>query len=69
MFSTKAHANIVSIDTTEALAIPGVKDYVSYKDVPGPNLWGPIVHDEEVFASSTVSLSTAKVQINKNILS
>ena len=59
MFSTKAHANIVSIDTTEALAIPGVKDYVSYKDVPGPNLWGAIVHDEQVFASSTVSLAMA----------
>ena len=29
VFSTKAHANIVSIDTTEALAVPGVKDYVS----------------------------------------
>ena len=43
MFSRKAHANIVSIDTTEALAVPGVKDYVSYKDVPGPNLWGVTV--------------------------
>ena len=56
MFSTKAHANILSIDTTEALAIPGVKDFVSYNDVPGPNLWGVTVIDEEVFASSTVSV-------------
>lgn len=33
--STMASANIVSIDPTDALASPGVVDFISYKDIPG----------------------------------
>ena len=34
--------------------LPGVKDYVDVKDVPGNNLTGPVIFDEEVFASEKV---------------
>ena len=54
VYSTKAHAKILSVDYSKALEMPGVKDYISHKDVPGPNIWGVDVADEEVFASSKV---------------
>ena len=33
----------------------GVEGYFDHKDVPGENSMGPIVHDEEVFASAKVT--------------
>ena len=56
VYSTKAHANIIDVNASEALSMPGVRDFICHKDVPGPNLWGPAIHDEEVFASSTVRM-------------
>ncbi|XP_078341833.1 xanthine dehydrogenase/oxidase-like isoform X2 [Crassostrea virginica] len=53
--STKAHANIVSIDPSAALAVPGVVDYVDCRDVPGNNDYGPLVHDIPLFAKKEVS--------------
>ncbi|XP_057603207.1 aldehyde oxidase 4-like isoform X2 [Hippopotamus amphibius kiboko] len=35
--STRAHAKIISIDTSEALALPGVVDVITAEDVPGDN--------------------------------
>ncbi|XP_006862100.1 PREDICTED: aldehyde oxidase-like [Chrysochloris asiatica] len=35
--STRAHAKIMSIDTSQALAIPGVVDVITAEDVPGDN--------------------------------
>uniref|UniRef100_A0A8C0X5P8 xanthine dehydrogenase n=1 Tax=Castor canadensis TaxID=51338 RepID=A0A8C0X5P8_CASCN len=35
--STRAHAKIISIDTSEALEIPGVVDVITAEDVPGDN--------------------------------
>ena len=52
--STKAHANIVSIDPSAALAVPGVVDYVDCRDVPGNNDYGPLVHDIPLFAKKEV---------------
>jgi xanthine dehydrogenase/oxidase len=51
----RAHARIVSIDATAALALAGVHSFVSARDVPGSNKFGPIVADEPVFASDVVS--------------
>uniref|UniRef100_A0A8C3WD62 FAD-binding PCMH-type domain-containing protein n=1 Tax=Catagonus wagneri TaxID=51154 RepID=A0A8C3WD62_9CETA len=42
--STRAHAKIISIDTSEALALPGVADVITAEDVPGDNN-----HHGEVF--------------------
>ncbi|XP_072032537.1 xanthine dehydrogenase/oxidase-like [Amphiura filiformis] len=52
--STKAHANIIAVDTEAALAIEGVHTYVSAADVPGDNMIGVIIHDEELFATKQV---------------
>ncbi|EGC38870.1 hypothetical protein DICPUDRAFT_96745 [Dictyostelium purpureum] len=49
--STKAHAKILSIDASRALKAPGVKAFYSAKDVPGENNCGPVIKDDEVFAS------------------
>ena len=61
LFSTKAHAEIISIDTSAALAFPGVHAYICHTDVPGSNHIGPIFHDEEVFASKTVVCAGAVI--------
>ncbi|KAI7791213.1 aldehyde oxidase 5 isoform X2 [Triplophysa rosa] len=52
--STRAHAKIISIDASAALAIPGVVTFISAKDVPGQNrrLW--FNNPEEVFAEEEV---------------
>ncbi|GES98695.1 xanthine dehydrogenase [Rhizophagus clarus] len=54
VLSQNAHAKILSVDASKALAIPEVKGFFSAKDVPGENKWGPIFHDEEVFVSEKV---------------
>ncbi|KAI5102079.1 xanthine dehydrogenase/oxidase, partial [Silurus meridionalis] len=53
--STKAHAYIRSIDTDDAMALPGVVLFVSAKDIPGSNKTGPVVYDETVFAEDKVT--------------
>ncbi|XP_070578679.1 xanthine dehydrogenase/oxidase-like [Ptychodera flava] len=50
--STKAHAKIRSINAEEAMAVEGVRAFVTHNDVPGENLI-PIV-DEEIYASDKV---------------
>jgi len=58
-----SHANIISIDTSEAEKMPGVQKVITYKDVPGTNringlafptnkgdgLERPILNDKKVF--------------------
>uniref|UniRef100_A0A673LCF9 Xanthine dehydrogenase/oxidase n=1 Tax=Sinocyclocheilus rhinocerous TaxID=307959 RepID=A0A673LCF9_9TELE len=46
--SIKAQALIKSIDTSDAMAVPGVVAFISAKDIPGSNLTGPVVYDETV---------------------
>ncbi|KAL0969405.1 hypothetical protein UPYG_G00227010 [Umbra pygmaea] len=53
--STKAHARILSIDSSEAESMPGVVTCVFAKDIPGSNLTGPIFYDETVLAEDTVT--------------
>ncbi len=61
--ATVSHANIISIDTSEAEKMPGVHSVLTYKDVPGTNringlafptnkgdgLERPILNDKKVF--------------------
>jgi xanthine dehydrogenase/oxidase len=42
------------VDPSAALRLPGVVGYFGAKDVPGDNMIGPIMHDEEVFATDKV---------------
>eukprot|EP00878_Enallax_costatus_P021296 GHUV01022542.1.p1 GENE.GHUV01022542.1~~GHUV01022542.1.p1 ORF type:complete len:619 (+),score=146.78 GHUV01022542.1:134-1858(+) len=53
--STRPHAKLLSVDPSAALAMPGVAGYYSANDVPGDNHIGPIMHDEEVFATTEVT--------------
>jgi xanthine dehydrogenase large subunit len=52
--SSKAHARIRAIDLADVLAAHGVVDVCVASDVPGENNCGPIVHDEQIFATDTV---------------
>ncbi|KAB8216508.1 Molybdopterin-binding domain of aldehyde dehydrogenase-domain-containing protein [Aspergillus novoparasiticus] len=57
VLSTKPHANIISVDPSAALDIPGVHDYVDHRDLPSPeaNWWGAPVADEVFFAVDKVT--------------
>ncbi|CAM0874142.1 unnamed protein product [Alopecurus aequalis] len=55
VLSKKAHARILSIDDSVAKCSPGFAGLFLSKDVPGANHIGPIIHDEEVFASDIVT--------------
>lgn len=48
------HARIVSIDTTEAVAMPGVRAVITHLDVPGDVMHGRLVADRPVFAKDIV---------------
>ncbi len=50
------HANILSIDTSEALSIPGVHAVVTAKDIPGRNLFGLDLLDQPVLADDKVRM-------------
>jgi len=49
--SAKAHARIKSIDTSKALAYPGVVGVYTAQDIPGENCVGEGAGGEEIFAS------------------
>ena len=44
-----------SVDASEALTLPGVRAFISSKDIPGSNATGAAIFDEEVFASDEVN--------------
>lgn len=55
VFSTKTYAKIIKIDPSEALEMNGVHAFYSAKDLPEEqNHVGPVIHDDEVFASNFV---------------
>lgn len=55
VYSSKAHARIISINESKALLVKGVHAFFSAKDLPSNhNMWGPVIHDEEIFASEKV---------------
>jgi xanthine dehydrogenase/oxidase len=57
VLSTQAHAEIVSIDASQALAAEGVHAFYSANDLSEPqfrNCHG-ILHDDQVFAAGKVS--------------
>lgn len=51
--SPHAHAEILSIDTSKAWEVPGVKAVITYQDAPSKK-YGQQVKDEQVFAASKV---------------
>jgi xanthine dehydrogenase/oxidase len=55
VLSSRAHAEIVSVDATKALALDGVVTFLSAEDLtPDANEMGPVLHDEQIFRSNVV---------------
>ncbi|NUV45200.1 oxidoreductase, partial [Streptomyces sp. CAI-24] len=52
--SPHPHARILSIDTSAAAAMPGVRAVVTHEDVPGDSNYGRRVVDRPVFAADLV---------------
>lgn len=52
--SPYAHARILDIDTAEAEAMPGVEAVLTWKDIPGRNLYGAFIPDQPVFCRDKV---------------
>ncbi len=52
--SPHAHAKILSFDIEKAKSVEGVHAVLSYKDIPGHNQMGPVIHDEPVLAEGLV---------------
>lgn len=55
IMSEKPHAVIKSIDASQAKCMPGVAAIFFAEDIPGVNSIGPVVQDEEIFATSLVT--------------
>ncbi|KAL3850115.1 hypothetical protein ACJIZ3_011997 [Penstemon smallii] len=55
ILSKKPHARVVSINDVAAKSSPGFAGIFFAKDVPGQNMIGPIIFDEELFASQIVT--------------
>ena len=54
LLSTQAHALIKSIDISEAAAVPGVRAILTAKDIPGENVFGIAIPDQQVLADTKV---------------
>lgn len=54
VYSPHAHARIIKCNISKALKIKGVHAIMSYKDIPGHNNMGPVIHDELCLAIDKV---------------
>ncbi len=54
ILSTQAHGKLLGVDTSAALAMPGVVDVVLARDIPGDPMLAAFAGDEPVFAMNTV---------------
>lgn len=55
VLSRKPHARLLSIDDSGAKSSPGFAGFFVANDVPGDNMCGPVIADEEVFASEFIT--------------
>ena len=54
ILSSVAHGRLLDMDTSAALALPGVRGVLLARDVPGDKLLANFAHDEPVFAQDSV---------------
>jgi xanthine dehydrogenase large subunit len=54
ILSTVAHGNLRGVDAGAALGMPGVRDVVLARDIPGDPIFATFVHDEPIFAATKV---------------
>jgi xanthine dehydrogenase large subunit len=52
--SRVAHGTLRGIDTTAALALPGVRAVIDARHIPGEKMLAAFAHDEPIFATDTV---------------
>ncbi|MBA5604326.1 xanthine dehydrogenase molybdopterin binding subunit [Duganella sp. FT3S] len=52
--SSKAHANILSMDLEPVRRMPGVVAVYTHTDIPGTNDCGPIIHDDPILSPGLV---------------
>lgn len=55
LYSPVAHGIIKKFNCDAALKLPGVLKIITYKDIPGENQVGPVVHDEPCLAENEVN--------------
>jgi xanthine dehydrogenase molybdopterin-binding subunit B len=55
VLSTRPHARLLKVDPSAALSVEGVAGYFGAADIPGSNMIGPKLLDEEVFATNEVT--------------
>ncbi len=61
--SPVAKGKVLSIDTSGAAEMPGVRAVLTWNDVPGVNNTGPSRHDEPLFAEDEVSFKGQLIAI------
>lgn len=54
ILSNAAHGRLLGVDATAALAMPGVRDVILSRDIPGDPMLAAFAGDEPVFAIDTV---------------
>jgi xanthine dehydrogenase molybdopterin binding subunit len=54
VYSKHAHASIKELGLSEARQLAGVHAVLCYKDIPGVNQMGPVIHDEVCLAENEV---------------
>ena len=54
ILSTVAHGRLRGVDASAALAMPGVRDVLLARDIPGDTILAAFAHDEPIFATDTV---------------
>jgi xanthine dehydrogenase large subunit len=52
--SERTHARVCKLDLSAVQAAPGVVTVLTAADIPGENNHGPVVHDDPIFAETTV---------------
>jgi xanthine dehydrogenase large subunit len=52
--SPVAHGTLLGLDASAALAVPGVRAFISAQDIPGDTTLAAFAHDEPVFAQDSV---------------
>jgi len=64
VLTTQANCDILSVDTSEALRVPGVIDYVDHKDIPGlNNVTAHKKFAEQIFVTDHVSYAGQAVGV------
>jgi len=63
VYSTKAHAQIKSINCFKAKALEGVVDVITFQQIPGTNQMGPIAKDEFCLVEDEVNFIGAPIAL------